>query len=576
MAQHPPLPERIGNYLVLGMLGGGGMGDVYRVRRLDGDREFALKVLKFTYPRALHYFKREFRAVASLAHDNLVSLYDLHYEHGQYFYTMELVDGTDMYVHVNGHNRVVTDPLFLYTEERLTKVREATVQLLRGLAFLHHHQRVHRDIKPSNILVDVDGRVKLVDFGIVKELIPGGEGQSLSQVFGTSTYFSPEQSLGSHVGPEADLYSVGVLLYELLSGSPPFVGESASVALKHRTEAPPPFKPVDGAPALLTPLQDLCLRLLRKKKEERPTAPQALAHLGEEVGFDDSEREFIGRDAARKTLWDSLADTMGAPEEDRGRAGRLVIIEGDSGIGKTELLKSFAAQARKLKKATFFTGTCVQRDHVAMRGLDTLVERIAEAFRKETARIMRRFESNQLAALINAFGFLGELLPVEEHGVDDRRSTAATGLRSLLTQLAEKRVFVLVVEQLHLADDSVFDVLNGLHTGGELPPVLLICTIRPDLVEDTSRAADFLEFAYRLGTTTRVVLEPFSRHEVREYLEKNHLDLFEPQLTKFIHESTQGNPLLVRLMVDAATHAVLYNAQAPAWPTLEETITRLL
>ena len=107
------------------------------------------------------------------------------------------------------------------------------IQLLRGLAFLHEHGRVHRDIKPSNILVDTEERVKLVDFGIVRELIPGGEGQSLSQVFGTSTYFSPEQSLGSHVGPASDLYSVGVVLYELLTGTPPFEGESADVARMH-------------------------------------------------------------------------------------------------------------------------------------------------------------------------------------------------------------------------------------------------------------------------------------------------------------------------------------------------------
>ena len=220
MTEEMSQPKNIGRYIVRSELGSGGMGDVYRVWDPETRRELALKVLKFSYPRALHYFKREFRAVASLSHPNLVTLYDLHFDGEQYFYTMEIVDGTDLYVYVNGHNRIVSDAAILCAPARLDRVRRTVIQLLRGLAFLHHNNRVHRDIKPSNILVDQQGRVSLVDFGIVKELIPGGEGQSLSQVFGTSTYFSPEQSLGSNVGPAADLYSVGVVLYELLCGTP--------------------------------------------------------------------------------------------------------------------------------------------------------------------------------------------------------------------------------------------------------------------------------------------------------------------------------------------------------------------
>ena len=153
-------------YQVKGELGGGGMGDVYRVWDRDTNRDLAAKILKFTYPRALHYFKREFRAVASLSHPNLVALYDLHFEGEDYFYTMEYVDGTDLYVYVNTHNRVINDPSILRSPARLDRLRRAIIQLLRGLAFLHHHGRVHRDIKPSNILVDRDGRVRLVISGL--------------------------------------------------------------------------------------------------------------------------------------------------------------------------------------------------------------------------------------------------------------------------------------------------------------------------------------------------------------------------------------------------------------------------
>ena len=260
MTEDTAQPKNIGRYEVRSGLGGGGMGDVYRVFDPETRRELALKVLKFSYPRALHYFKREFRAVASLSHPNLVTLYDLHFENEQYFYTMEIVDGTDLYVYVNGHNRIVSDTSVLCAPARLDRIRTNGHPTPEGPCILHHHSRVHRDIKPSNILVDQQGRVSLVDFGIVKELIPGGEGQSLSQVFGTSTYFSPAV-FGSNVGPAADLYSVGVVLYELLCGMPPFTGDSVD-GLAHRKEPPPSL--VQRVPGSSPDLILVCMALLKK------------------------------------------------------------------------------------------------------------------------------------------------------------------------------------------------------------------------------------------------------------------------------------------------------------------------
>ena len=163
---HAELPRTIGRYEVRGTVGGGGMGDVYRVFDPVTRRELALKILKFSYPRALHYFKREFRAVARLNHVNLVKLHDLHVEDGSYFFTMELIEGSDLYVWVNGHNRVVTDTKVLAEPKRLKRVHQAFVGLMQALAYLHDNGCIHRDIKISNVLVDRGGIVKLVDFGI--------------------------------------------------------------------------------------------------------------------------------------------------------------------------------------------------------------------------------------------------------------------------------------------------------------------------------------------------------------------------------------------------------------------------
>jgi len=532
------------------------MGDVYRVFDPTTRRELALKILKFTYPRALHYFKREFRSVARLQHPNLVRLHDLHRDGGRYFFTMELVDGVDLYVYVNGHDRLVTDQKVLCRPERVSRVRHALIQLLRALAFLHDHQCIHRDIKPSNILVDTAGRVRLVDFGIVKELLPGGEGQSLSQVFGTSTYFSPEQSLGSRVTSATDLYAVGVVLYELLSGTPPFEGDSADVAAMHRDRPPPSL--VQRVPGVAPDLALVCMELLSKDPAHRPSAREALEMLDAEI---DPEREipdFVGRRPARKQLHSAL-------ERVRAGEGRVVLIEAASGRGKSALIEAFGQQAR-LFGASTFSGACVPRDHVELRGLDTVVERIAEAYRKQTARILRRLPMAERAPLLGAFSFLAELLPASEHG--DPSSWAGgglLGLSALLTRLAEKRLLILAVEHVHLADDATFDVLESLL--GDFPPILLLLSLRPDRVTPNTRAAAFLEVVRNLASTTRIELGNFELEETRKLL-NDQLEEAPDWLVEHVHTETGGLPMFV------AELAAELRRNPGAKPTLDEIVSR--
>ncbi|MCA9540339.1 MAG: protein kinase, partial [Myxococcales bacterium] len=551
-------PRKIGRYEVKGALGGGGMGDVYRVFDPATRRMLALKVLKFTYPRALHYFKREFRAVAALSHPNLVQLYDLHQEDGQYFYTMEMIDGVDLYIHVNGHNRVVTNAATLCQPDRLARLRSTFVQLLRGLAFLHGQRCIHRDIKPSNVLVSREGVVKLVDFGIVKELLPGGEGQSLSQVFGTSTYFSPEQSLGSQVTAATDLYAAGVVLYELLAGTPPFEGDSADVAVMHRTEPPPSL--VQRVPSAPPDLALVCMELLKKEPLDRPSAREALELLKADPEVEVAPAEFVGRRSARKALHTAL----GAVREGQGRT---VLVEGGSGMGKSSLIEEFGREAR-LFGASLFTGACVMRDHVPLRGLDTLIERLAEAYRRQTARILRRIARPIRGPVIESFTFLGELLPAREHGEVDGLHELDEGLRELFAALAEKHVLVLALEQLHLADDELCDLLEALVTRDPHPPVLMVFTVRPEAVLAGSRVAKLLEVIARAPSAQRVELLPFSADETRQVL-ADQVDPAPAWLAEHIHGETRGVPLFVAEMVDA----VRRDPQGPP-PTLDEVVAR--
>ena len=304
------------------------------------------------------------------------------------------------------------------------------------------------------------------------------------------------------------------------------------------------------------------MALLRKEPSDRPTARQALERLNVNTDFRVQAQEFIGRVGARRTLHEAI-------EETRNGTGRIVVVEGDSGLGKTALVENFGHEARLLG-ATIFTGTCVQRDHVPMRGLDTLVERLAEAYRKETARVLRRLDEGERAAIINGFGFLGELLPQEEHGTDDGRSSAASGLHRWLSALASTRLLVLVIEHLHLADDEVCDILENLLSGGEPPPVLVILTVRSDRTMTGDRLSDLLDFLYTRQQTRRIALDPFSLPEVRQYL-REHMRPTPHWLAEYILDETEGNPLFVSAMVEALKTDV----DSPP-PSLKETVRRQL
>lgn len=541
--QETKLPEKLGRYRVLSQLGAGGMGHVYRVYDPVNERELALKELKFDYPRALHYFKREFRAVASLSHPHLVSLHDLYHEDGCYFYTMELVEGRDIYHFVNQHNHIIRDSKLLCESARLERVFQCLTQLLQALDYLHSQGRIHRDIKPANILVDTKGKLRLVDFGVIKEEIPGGEGQSLSQVFGTSTYFSPEQSLSSRVTSATDIYAAGVVLYELLVGVTPFEGTHEEICEMHRTSPPKPI--LERVPQTHEKLAWVCHEMLAKEPARRPSAREILEFLNIPLIESGQKKtnEFIGRRLERDVMHSALDGVS------EGR-GRMILIEGEEGVGKASLVEAFCQEAR-LFDASCFQAACVDRDHVNYRGIDTIVERIAEAYRRQAAKIMRNhIPSRERAGLIEAFSFLGELLPSSFHPKGESHSGPALGLFSLLKHLSDQRQLVVVIEHVHLADDDALDLLEALQSGGRFPPVLFILTYCPEQVRSNSRASSFLEYATTHPSASLIKLQPFAYDEVQE-LTQLHLNRQTDELIRYVIEQTGGLPGFVMEMVNA-------------------------
>src|ERR687887_1560275 len=247
------------------------MSSVFKARDTMLERRVALKVLHPHFTEDEQYverFRREARAVASLSHPNIVTILDRGEDEGRQFIVFELVEGRTL-------AEVLRD------EGGRLPVRHAleiAIQVARGLGFAHEQGLVHRDVKPQNVILNGDGRAKVTDFGIARSLEVEGVTQS-GAVLGTSNYIAPEQASGQPVDQTTDVYSLGVVLFELLAGQVPFPGEGfVAVAMQHINEPPPSL--LDVRPDVPVRLAHAVDRALEKDPAERfPTMDAFAAEL---------------------------------------------------------------------------------------------------------------------------------------------------------------------------------------------------------------------------------------------------------------------------------------------------------
>ena len=248
-----------GTYEVVGPLGEGGMATVYRGRRLADGREVAIKVLRAQYAHDKEFvarFEREAQAVARLSHPHMVQVFDYGQDGDVHFIVMEFVEGEDL--------KTLLRRAGVLPEEQ---AKEIGAQVCEVLAYAHAQGIVHRDIKPQNILLTRDGRVKVTDFGIARALASAAITET-GTVLGSVQYLSPEQARGLGVGQHADLYSLGVVLFEAVAGRLPFDGDSPiTIVLKHIHE-PAPVPRRDGAPVSLE-TEHIILKALAKDPRDR-------------------------------------------------------------------------------------------------------------------------------------------------------------------------------------------------------------------------------------------------------------------------------------------------------------------
>jgi hypothetical protein len=483
------------------------MGVVYEANDEANATRVALKFLPHVNPESLHRFKREFRIISDLRHPNLVRLGELVSEREHWFFTMELVNGIDLVSYSRGidtPDAVITAPAdvpgirAISTAPALpaapialiegafdeARTRAAFAQLARALNALHGAGCVHRDVKPSNVLVTEEGRAVLLDFGLTSDT----DAESLVKGAGTPEYMAPEQVSQGGITAAADWYALGVILFELLTGRLPFVGLRHEILYrKQRENAPRVADLVTSAPPDLVAL---CEDLLSREPAARPSGAQVLARLerspelaGLSAPNASPSSALVGTFVGRRGELAELDAALGAVRG--GQGGRAVVVHGESGIGKSTLVRAFLEPLRDRGDLVVLTARCYERELVPFKAVDGLVDALVPVLRKMPPDELSRRLPQHVALLTHAFPVLGRIPAIArarfEHGAMDPqevRSTMFGAFRELVLATAGEVTIVAFVDDFQWADADSRALLTELLRAPGAPRLLLLATLR--------------------------------------------------------------------------------------------------
>ncbi|MDX6577393.1 MAG: eukaryotic-like serine/threonine-protein kinase [Blastocatellia bacterium] len=592
-------------------LGAGGMGIVYEAHDREMDKIVALKTLTRAEATHIYRFKREFRSLADVSHPNLAALYELMSDSHHWFFTMELVKGVTFIQYVrpdtageldtsadntlqrprprpatytdseavtelfdsshisleSGEMRGVPEPPRVVTANYrldVARLRSALRQLAEGVNRLHELGKLHRDIKPSNVLVTDDGRVVLLDFGLVEDIEPDLHETLLA---GTPDYMSPEQGAQMAISKASDWYSVGVILYQALTGRLPFRGRFFEVMMRKQTRDP--IQPREINREVPRDLNDLCVKLLRRDPESRPTGREVLRALGVRTSgvlpasfvSTTAESAYIGRER----LLAELHDAYSATHEGETVS---VYVHGNSGMGKSALVRTFLDQIKEQKqKPIILQGRCYERESVPYKALDGVVDSLSKHLASlRPARAEALLPQNSLA-LARVFPVMLQVDPIfnarsarpETVDLFTLRRQAFGALRELLGRIADRQPLVIYIDDLQWADgDSTF-LLEDLLRPPDAPKLLLVGSFRTEDIEDKLFLKQLLQ-GTGSDTCRELFIGPLPGGEARELTRSLFASVgisSEPFIDSIVQEAA-GSPFLLEQL----THYGMMNERA--------------
>ena len=442
-------------------IGSGAMGTVYEAI-CDG-RSLAVKVLNRLQSAQVYRLKTEFRRLSQLSHPNVVAVYELFNEDEEWFFTMERVLGLPMHRHLAA--RALSDFEGSWDAELRILLR----QLFEGVAAIHGAALVHRDIKPTNVLVAGDGRLVIVDFGLVSEQHPGGVGQTIdNRVSGTVGYIAPEVLGGGAATTASDCYAIGATIHQLVTKVLPIAAPRAPVSNDPGANQPLPPPAATWPPA---DLLHLCERLLSIQASARPNIDELLevsrdwssAALERPTQVNCAAETFVGRDNELKTLRDAY---------ERARSGKTLIafVHGSRGCGKTALLGNFVVQLRA-EGVIVIEGRCSEWESVPYNGLDEVIDNYSRIVLKMQPDQAAHLVPRHAAEVVRVFPTLlridafAEAARAQQSDVEEAwalRLRAVTGMKDALFRLAERHQLAIAIDDLQWVGADTLQVLSVL------------------------------------------------------------------------------------------------------------------
>jgi predicted ATPase len=545
-------------YEILGRLGWGGMGVVYKARDERLGRVVALKFLPAEYARdadRLALFHREARTASALNHPYICTVHDLGEHDGRPFIVLEFVEG-----------RTLRD---LVAERPGAEVVARLIgQAARALAVAHAAGVVHRDVKPENLMVRSDGYVKVLDFGLARRL-PGVDGglsstapppEAEGGITGTVPYMSPEQARGEPPGPASDVFSLGVVLYEVVTGRHPFPADNPLEVLR-AIVAEDPVPPSRLNPEVPAPLDELIERMLEKDPAARPSAAEVEAALSALSGLHGSPAAAPpARPAPRPRPWtvgriDERAGLWAAFEAAAAGAGEMVCVVGEPGIGKTTLVEDFLADlAADGRSCHVARGRCSARlaDAEAylpvLEALDSLTRGPSGG---TTARYLRTLAPTWYAELAPAARPEARGQRPEDAAPASSQTRLKRELVAFLQELSRRTPVVLFIDDSHWADVPTADLLAYL--GRHCPGLRLLIVVAYRRDEILLANHPFLAAQRDLqgrGACRELapgLLDPADVGRYMDFAFPGHE--FPPDLAATVHARTGGNPLFIAELV---------------------------
>jgi tetratricopeptide (TPR) repeat protein len=565
--QPSPKPSSFGGgrYQVKKFLGQGGKKKVYLVydTLLDRDVAFALIKTEKLDDTSRTRVTREARAMGRLGdHPNIVTIHDIGEHEGQPYIVIPLMPGGDV------QGLIEKAPEHRLSLEQALGIAKA---VCRGLEFAHSKGIIHRDIKPHNIWLGADGTAKIGDFGLAL----AADLPRLTQpgmMVGTVTYMPPEQAMGGKVTAKADLYSLGAMLYEMVTGRPPFVGDD-SVAVIGQHINTPPVSPTWHRADLPPALETLILQLLEKDPEKRPGSAavvlQALKAIeaskitepAQEIPTENPlyRRVFVGRESELKQLQAAFDGAISGQ-------GVLMMVTGEPGIGKTALCEQLSTYVT-LRGGRTLVGHCYEAGSLSLPYL-AFVEALRSYVLSRETRDLREELGNAAADVARIVSEIRERLKVRvrpQKDPEEERYRLLQGVAEFLSNAASVHPMMVILEDLHDADKGTMEMLTHVSRNLAGARLLIIGTYRDVEVDRSHPLSATLAELRRVSAYGRVLLRGLNADEVRRMLESITQESIPWGLAQAVHRQTEGNPLFVQEVVRYVAQEGLIARKGERW-----------